>query len=72
MTPKEKAKELVDKYYNFNTDENPFEWCTEIPIPVAKQCALICVEEIIEFGNNSNIREPMMYWNKVKEEIEKL
>lgn len=35
-------------------------------------CALIAVDEIIKFGNEQGIREPMMYWYKVKEELEKL
>ena len=44
MTPKEKAKELVDKYLNIHLmygmeDE-------------AKECALICVDEIIEELNS--------------------
>ena len=32
--------------------------------------ALIVLDEIIQFGNQVGIREPMMYWNKVKQEIE--
>ncbi len=59
MTPKEKAKELVDKMYGV-TDYQ------------AKQSALIAVDEIIKFGNQMGIREPMMYWHDVKQEIEKL
>jgi hypothetical protein len=59
MTPKEKAKELVDKMYGV-TDYQ------------AKQSALIAVDEIIKFGNQMGIREPMMYWHEVKKEIEKL
>jgi hypothetical protein len=61
MTPKEKAKELIDKYFYLfsvkleNTIDN-YE---------AKQCALIAVDEIIEFHNN-------LYWQEVKQEIEKL
>jgi hypothetical protein len=39
MTPKEKARELVDKFYNA-TDDHWNQWY------VAKQCALIAVEEI--------------------------
>jgi hypothetical protein len=33
--------------------------------------ALICVDEIIEFGTKQGIREPMMYWSKVREQITK-
>ena len=61
MLPREKAAELVVdnqlKVKSLNYEE-------------AVQCALITVEEIIKFGNQMGIREPMMYWNKVKEEIE--
>ena len=40
MNEKEKAKELVDKYVIMFYDiANPFE--------LAKQCALVCVDEII-------------------------
>jgi len=49
MSPKDKAKQLVDKF--------------------KKDLALVCVDEIIEFGTNQGIREPMMYWSKVKSEI---
>ena len=38
----------------------------------AKKNALIAIDEILEFGNQLGIREPMMYWNKVKQEINKL
>ena len=62
ITPKEKAEELVYKFCTFPQ----LDWTD------AKQCALIAVDEIIKFGNGLDIREPMMYWNKVKEEIEKL
>ena len=68
MTPKEKARELFDKYEYFvrmYNDDTP-------RLDMQKQCALIAVDEIIKFGNQIGIREPMMYWNKVKEEIEKL
>ena len=66
---KEKAKELVDKFLN---EQNNTEEISE-----AKQCALICVDEILE-----NITEEVMtykpfmmntdYWQEVKQEINKL
>ena len=37
-----------------------------------KRGALIAVDEIIKFGNEQGIREPMMYWQSVKQEIIKL
>jgi hypothetical protein len=60
MTPKEKAKELVDKY-NF---------LKEIFMPSIheqKQCALIAVDEILNKDGYNND-----YWKEVKEEINKL
>jgi hypothetical protein len=72
MTPKEKAKELWSDFLgclirtsNTYIDNGFIE-------EQAKQCALIAVQEIINFGNKAGIREPMMYWNKVEQEIKKL
>jgi hypothetical protein len=65
MTPKEKAKELFDKYYSITG-----------PFTEAKQCALIAVDEIKEqlLHNLSNDVSAIhaIYWEKVKQEIEKL
>ena len=71
MTPKEKAKELVDKFINIDSDSEMFDGF-KMPLFYAQRCSLIAVDEIIKFGNQAGIREPMMYWNKVKEEIENL
>ena len=60
MTPKEKAKELLEKMLNgfqFNTDDY-----------TAKQCALIAVDEILEECR----LEKDWYWQEVKQEIERL
>lgn len=62
MTPNEKAKELVNKYLQVYDGR----------VPIAKRCTLILVDEILQFGNELDIREPMMYWNSVKQEINKL
>jgi hypothetical protein len=67
MTPQEKAENLVVKFLKHSRAEIDIT-----PIQSAKQCALIAVDEIIKFGNQIGIREPMMYWNKVQEEINKL
>jgi hypothetical protein len=75
MTPKEKAKELVTKY------RNPFnrKGCippTESMFPsTAKQCALIAVDEMIKQCwdyRDIDLQASYDYWNKVKQEIEKL
>ena len=59
MTPKEKAKELVDKF------DKAVNTHTNTPL---KKCALIAVDEIIE----SCIQKFEWYWIEVKQEIEKL
>ena len=59
MTPKKKAKELVEKY-----DDYPLkhEW--------KKQCALIAVDEIMDCLNTVMIPNPFKpYWEEVKREI---
>jgi hypothetical protein len=61
MTPKEKAEEMYRTYIDYT--HGHFN---------CKQCAIIAVDEIIKFGNEQGVREPMMYWYKVKQEIEKL
>lgn len=63
MTPREKASELIVNYQLK---------CKSLDYNEAKQCSLIAVDEIIRFGNQLGIREPMMFWNKVKQEIENL
>ena len=66
---KEKAVELVDKYY----DSLP-QWVNNND---AKQCALIAVQEILCANPHSNpltteVYSTMLFWNNVKNEIEKL
>jgi hypothetical protein len=69
-TPKEKAEKLFNKF------RKEFDWVeSQYAIDLyrdTRQCALIAVDELIKFGNEQGIREPMMYWHKVKEELEKL
>jgi len=64
MTPKEKAKELVENFY-CNID---FNECYQGSKTSAKQCALICVDEILNFYD----RVDLEYWQEVKQEINKL
>ena len=74
MTAEEKAKELYDKYF----------W-TQYPIvgttrsKITKQCALICVDEIIEredfFYNlpgDCGAYNKLSYWQEVKSYIKLL
>ena len=82
MTPKEKAEELVDKFYQ----TTPNEYFVNEPIGIkgryksweqAKQCALIAVDEILNANPNypefkENEGTPIRYWEVVKQEIENL
>jgi hypothetical protein len=77
MTPKEKAKELYNKFHDYansNYGASQFEknWHgnvlageRKVRKESAKQCALIAVDEIISLvGKYSN------YWQEVKQEVE--
>ena len=91
MTPKEKAKELVEKMmlYSYDKIENEiypkYIVDNKIKKELAKQCALIAVNEIINVCPyiDLKIRETedqlsafdfqfVSYWQEVKQEIEKL
>jgi hypothetical protein len=58
MTPKEKAKELVDKFNVVGLQQRA----------EAYQCAVIAVDEILK----TNPYKARNYWQEVKTEIEKL
>jgi hypothetical protein len=64
MTPKEKAKELVDKFTLVGLQQRN----------EGIQCALIAVDEILNVtaGLNGWINGFQSYWEEVKQEIEKL
>jgi hypothetical protein len=67
MTPKEKAKELIDKY-QFVYIQN-YTSMFEV-----KQCALIAVDEILEalHGHHWQNRNVTEYYIEVKHEINNL
>ena len=83
MTPKEKAKELVDKFYqtfpltmDLITTIRDLSWEYD-SWNEAKQCALIAVNEVILANPHSNplntdVYSTMDYWQQIKQEIEKL
>lgn len=68
MTPKEKANQLVLKYYNYIYLDIDFEKAT--------QSALIAVDEIIKslppFEYGLEFVAKIEFWNNVKKEIEAL
>jgi hypothetical protein len=73
MSPKEKAEELVLKYLRLQ--EPNYNWFHK---GLAKQCALIAVDEIIRIAPSYGIIEWTIdedtkeYFELVKKEIEKL
>jgi len=71
MTPKEKAKELVNKYLRtYPIYDNPTV-VISYTNNEAKQCALIAVDEILEILSE-DINPLVNYWFEVKQEIELL
>lgn len=74
MTPKQKAKQLIDNMYMEMSDFMITDKVLEV---VAKQCALIAVDEVIECCNeydevHENYTTQVDYWKQVKNEIEQL
>jgi hypothetical protein len=73
MTPKEKAHELINKFLLYSDDgdlKNKY-W----KIRNAQQCALIAVDEIINsivITDLTTAENQFIYWDEVKNEIEKL
>ena len=75
MTPKEKAKELVDKFTSLDNDI----FCS-VNHPYSKQCALIAVNEILKSGIEIDYYfdksigyylSYLEYYAEVKQEIKK-
>lgn len=76
MTPKEKAKELVDKFY-CKTDSLGLAFCFNYSNAI--QCAIIVVDEILSnFGlraegmTHFTTYSTIQYYQKVKQELELL
>ena len=70
MTPKEKAEELVNRFAKL-PEEGSLMWY--LSFEIAKQCALIAVDEILfitEMYNDTYAETN--YWEEVKVELEKI
>lgn len=68
MTPKEKAKDLVDKFYQQAPLEDIKFYSNDV---MAKDCALIAVDEILR-SNNLYHSIKTKFYLEVKQEIKKL
>ena len=66
MTPKKKAKELVDFYLKLLSDVSPLNSYAK----AAKTASQKCVDEILK--NTLIIPQVLNYWQEVKKEILKL
>lgn len=68
MTHKEKAEELTGKYWDNVVGDCDCSW------ERSKQCALIAVDEImLELSNEDMyLKSNYIFWQEVKNEIEKL
>ena len=74
MTPKEKAKELVNSFYQ------PLGYlkcsvCSDEMWEHAKQCALIAVDEILDLGyvpNEKSSFNVYKFYQEVKQQIESI
>jgi hypothetical protein len=73
MIPKEKAKELVNRFLEVNDGIDYDNGCG-VTIYQAKQCALICVDEIISALENHKWQNQKVidFYKEVKAEIHKL
>ena len=70
MTPKEKARKLVIKFGNIDSDSEMFDGF-KMPLFYAQRCSLIAVDEIInalEYLDDDS----EYFWEEVKKEINKL
>jgi hypothetical protein len=65
MTPKEKAKELCNKF-SWEKIENGYKMFQTVD--ETKRCALIAVDEILNLCWNGNIKAKE-YWEEAKQEI---
>jgi hypothetical protein len=79
MTPEEKAKELFNHYHNLIQRIGGYLEQEILVSILAKQCALIAVDEIIDILeiNGFTLQEyhdkgTLEYWIHVKDEIENL
>lgn len=70
MTPDEKAKQLICEFYLMNNANGNY-----IDETLAKQCALICVNKIIDVISEFSISQQDLnykWWLKVQKELKNI
>jgi hypothetical protein len=78
MKSKEKAKELIQTFFQNTSeieyDEGDSSGRVSISFDVAKECALICVDECIKMANimdgGFSFEKEINFWEQVKSELE--
>ena len=71
MTPKEKAKELMNRFNNEHFPELK-EYIIYQSLEESKRCCLIAVDEILNVIDGFDLDKTYNYYLEVKNEIEKL
>ena len=77
MKAKNKAKELVDKFIDIMPSDDRYfseEEMYDVQKENSKQCALICVDEVLESLEHNHWQnlDYVNYYKEVKQEINKL
>jgi hypothetical protein len=72
MTPEEKANELFNHYYNLIQRIGGYLEQEILVSILAKQCALIAIDEILNINSVDKDFSLSHYWLDVKDEIENL
>ena len=74
MTPKEKAKDILDMFGFIQTYDGLDIMDDELTNKDRKECALIVVNELIKYSPNkpNDEYDPIDYFKRVKQEIRKL
>ena len=70
MTPKEKAEELFTTYrFSLSIPNAPLG---DLKDSIAKKCALIAVDEVLQYSKAHGFIELTEYYEEVKKEIENI
>lgn len=77
FNPKEKAKELIEKFLRIE-DDTTFYWepyydtrcMDEEVLPHAKKCAILVCAEMINQSKELKLADHILFWENVKNEVQ--
>ena len=69
ISPEEKAKELLNKFFNKDFENI---WNTKIAKYEAKQCALLCVNEVLSLYADNKYDSRYSYYEAVQMELHRI